>query len=43
VAARVLSRVFKVPLPGAVPVVPEPPTPLEARNAQQHARIVVPD
>jgi penicillin-binding protein 2 len=43
VAARVLSRLFKVPLPGAVPVMPEPPTPLEARNGAQHARIVVVD
>jgi penicillin-binding protein 2 len=41
VAARILSRVFKVPLPGAVPPVPEPPTPLEARTGEQHARIVV--
>ena len=41
VAAKVLSRVFKVPMPGAVPTVPEPPTPLEARTAEQHARIVV--
>jgi len=45
VAAKILSRVFKVPLPGAaVPVeVPEePPAPMEARGPQ-HARIVVPE
>lgn len=41
VAARILSRVFKVPMPGAAPSVPEPPTPLEARTGEQHARIVV--
>jgi penicillin-binding protein 2 len=41
VAAHILSRVFKVPLPGAVPSIPEPPTPLEARAGAQHARIVV--
>ena len=39
VAARILSRVFKVPMPGAVPSVPEPPTPLEARTSEQHARM----
>ena len=44
VAARILSRIFKVPMPGAVPpdVPEEPPTPMEARAAQ-HARIVVPE
>jgi penicillin-binding protein 2 len=42
VAAKILSRVFKVPLPGAVPptVPEEPPIPMEARTPQ-HARIVV--
>jgi penicillin-binding protein 2 len=44
VAARILSRIFKVPMPGAVPaeVPEEPPTPMEARSPQ-HARIVVPE
>ena len=45
VAAKILSRVFKVPLPGSVvplEVPEEPPTPLEARGPQ-HARIVVPE
>jgi len=41
VAARILSRIFKVPMPGVVPSVPEPPTPLEARAGAQHARIRV--
>ena len=43
VAARILSRLFKVPMPGSVPQAPEePPTPLEARTGPQHAHIAQP-
>jgi penicillin-binding protein 2 len=43
VAAKVLSKVFKVPMPGApvVPIPDEVPPPLEARGPQ-HARVVTP-